>query len=67
MVARAFTSGLPAFRAAATSTVRTSSTSNSPPATSWPRLNAARFKVALREPGWAVATAARSRASATRP
>ena len=28
-----------------------------PAATSWPRLNAARFKVALRRPGWAVATA----------
>ena len=67
MVARALASGLPASRAAASSTTRTWSTSTRPAATSWPRLNAARFKVALRRPGRAAATAARSPASAAGP
>ena len=67
IVARALASGLPASRAAANSTARTSSASSSRAATSWPRLNAARFKVALRRPGGAAATAVRSRARAARP
>jgi hypothetical protein len=59
--------GLPASRAAASSTACTSAASRRPPATSWPRLKAARFRVALRRPARAAATAARSPARAARP
>jgi hypothetical protein len=59
MVAQALAWGLPASRAAANSTTR----SRSRVATSWPRLNAARFKVTLRRQVGALATACRSRAT----
>src|SRR5690606_29781420 len=51
----------PAERAASVSAVTTVASSSSPPATSWPRLNAALFRVSLRVPWGAVRTASASR------
>ena len=57
-------SGLPASRAATSRVARTAPASSGPAATSCPRLKVARLRVALRQPGGAVATDACFRISA---